>query len=106
MLPGKAYAPADIVSILRRRLLLLVVPPFVTLFGALLYSSSVPDTYQSNMLIAVVPQRVPNEFVRSTVTLKTEERLNTITSQIMSRSVLEPIISDFNLYPKERLRMP
>ena len=106
MLPGKSYTPADIISIVRRRALLLVVPPIVTLFAALLVSAKVPNTYQSDMLIAVVPQRVPDAFVRSTVTIRTEERLNAITSQIMSRTVLEPIINELGLYPNERERLP
>jgi polysaccharide chain length determinant protein (PEP-CTERM system associated) len=106
MLPGKSYTPADILAIVRRRALLIVVPPIITTFAALMVSSKVPDIYQSDMLIAVVSQRVPNEFVRSTVTLRMEERLNTITSQIMSRTVLEPLITELNLYPKERARLP
>jgi polysaccharide chain length determinant protein (PEP-CTERM system associated) len=106
MLPGKSYTPADIMSIARRRALVVIVPPIVTLFLALVVSARIPNTYQSDMLIAVVPQRVPNEFVRSTVTLRTEERLNTITSQIMSRTVLEPVITELNLYPDERRAMP
>jgi polysaccharide chain length determinant protein (PEP-CTERM system associated) len=105
MLPGKVYTASDILNLVKRRAWLLPLP-LVTLFGALVYSSTLPDVYQSNMLIGIVPQRVPNEFVRSTVTLRTEERLNAITVQIRSRTVLEPIISEFNLYPIERARMP
>jgi uncharacterized protein involved in exopolysaccharide biosynthesis len=105
MLPGKSYSPQDILDIVRRRLWLLPLP-IATLFVALVYSSTQPNVYQSNMLIAIVPQRVPDEFVRSTVTLRTEDRLNTITVQIMSRSVLEPMINEFDLFPRERSRLP
>jgi polysaccharide chain length determinant protein (PEP-CTERM system associated) len=106
MLPGKTYSVHDIMGIGRKRALLLVVPPIVTLFGALVYSSTLRDIYQSSMLIAIVPQRVPNEFVRSTVTVSVEERLGTIAVQVMSRSVLEPIITELDLYPEERARLP
>jgi polysaccharide chain length determinant protein (PEP-CTERM system associated) len=105
MLPGKKYTPTDLIAVIKRRFWLLPLP-VMTLFAALVYSSTLPDVYQSNMLIAIVPQRVPNEFVRSTVTLRTEERLNTIAVQVRSRSTLEPIINDFELYPQERARFP
>jgi protein tyrosine kinase modulator len=105
MLPGKRYSLKDIVSIARRRLWLSPLP-LVTLFCALVFSSTLPDIYQANMLISIVPQRVPDEFVRTTVTLKTEERLNAITVQIMSRSMLEPMINEFDLYPVVRARLP
>jgi polysaccharide chain length determinant protein (PEP-CTERM system associated) len=106
MLPGKTYSVRDFIQIARKRATLLVVLPIVTLFGALVYSSTLPNVYQSSMLIAIVPQRVPNEFVRSTVTLSIEERLGTITVQVMSRSVLEPLITEFDLYPEERAKLP
>jgi polysaccharide chain length determinant protein (PEP-CTERM system associated) len=105
MLPGKTYSAEDIVQIVRRRLWLLPLP-IVTLFVALLYSASLPDVFQADMLIAIVPQRIPSEFVRSTVTLRTEERLDAITVQIMSRTVLEPLINEFDLYPEDRVRLP
>jgi hypothetical protein len=106
MLPGKTYSVRDVIEIARKRAMLLIIPPIVTLFGALVYSSTLPDIYQSSMLIAIVPQRVPNEFVRSTVTLSIEDRLGTITVQVMSRSVLEPIVTEFDLYPEERAQAP
>jgi polysaccharide chain length determinant protein (PEP-CTERM system associated) len=106
MLPGKSYSPKDFVEIARQRWPLLIVPPLVTLFAALVYSSTLQNVYQSDMLIEVVPQRVPDDFVRSTVTLRTEERLSAIQVQIMSRSVLEPLILEFDLYPEERSRLP
>lgn len=106
MLPDKTYSPADFLEMARRYLWLLVIPPIVGLFCALVYSSTKQDVYQSTMLIAVVPQRIPNEFVRSTVTLQIEERLNAIEVQVKSRTVLEPMITEFGLYPDELERFP
>ena len=37
-------------------------------------SATLPNLYQSEVLVAIVPQRVPDTFVRTTVTLRTEER--------------------------------
>lgn len=60
-----------------------------------------PNRYRSETLIMVVPQRVPEEYVRSTVTTRIEDRLRSINQQIMSRTRLEPVIKEFNLYPNE-----
>jgi polysaccharide chain length determinant protein (PEP-CTERM system associated) len=106
MLPGKQISPSDIVQMVRRRVWLLVLPPLVTAFAALLYSSRVPNLYQSDMLVAIDPQRVPENFVESTVTLRTEIRMNAISVQVMSRTNLERMIEQFDLYPEERKVLP
>ena len=61
-----------------------------------------PNIFRSDTLILVVPQRVPESYVRSTVTTRIEDRLQSISQQILSRTRLERIIQDFNLYADER----
>ena len=102
MLPGKTFTPADILQILRRRAWLIGIPPIVMLFAALVVSSRVPNQYQSDMLIAIDPQRVPDAFVRSTVTLATDLRLDAIEVQATSRTNLERMIQEMDLYQTER----
>jgi polysaccharide chain length determinant protein (PEP-CTERM system associated) len=70
--------------------------------GTAIVAHFLPNKYQSDTLMLVVPQRVPESYVRSTVTTKIEDRLNSISQQIMSRTRLERIIVDNNLYAKER----
>jgi polysaccharide chain length determinant protein (PEP-CTERM system associated) len=106
MLPGKKLGLADILQIVRRRAWLILVPPVVTFFAALLYSSTMADVYQSDMLIAIDPQRVPDSFVRSTVTLETDRRLDALTVQVLSRTVLQELIESFDLYREERRQKP
>jgi len=106
MLPGKKLTPAVLLAIARRRIWLLVLPPAVTLFAALLYSSRIPDLYQSDMLIAIDPQRVPDSFVRSTVTLDTDRRLDALQVQVLSRTALQRLVDEFSLYPEERATLP
>ncbi len=64
MLPGKKYTPEDILLILRRRFWLLLVPPAV--LGALAagYARQLPNIYQSDAIIYVTPQQVPEQYVR------------------------------------------
>lgn len=105
MLPGKKIGLPYILEALRRRAWHIAIPPAVALFVALLYSSTMPDLYQADMLIAVDPQRVPDSFVRSTVTLGTDRRLDALKIKVLSRTALEQLIEDFDLYPKQRQTM-
>jgi polysaccharide chain length determinant protein (PEP-CTERM system associated) len=105
MLPGKRYVMQDYVDIARRRWPLFVVLPAVTSFLALVYSSTIPDRYQSDILIAIVQQQVPDNFVRSTVTTTPEDQLQAISVRVRSRALLEQLIDEFQLFPGQRERL-
>lgn len=102
MLPGKRYTPDDLVLILRRRFWWLVLPVAIAAAAAGVYMRFQPNLYRSQTRIMVVPQRVPESYVRSTVTTRIEERLSAISQQILSRTTLEALILEFDLYPAER----
>ncbi|HEX4348694.1 MAG TPA: GNVR domain-containing protein [Vicinamibacterales bacterium] len=102
MLPGKKYTPEDLLAILWRYKWLVLVPLVVASLGTYGWSRRLPNRYRAETLILVVPQRVPEEYVKSTVTTKIEDRLQSISQQILSRTRLERIVQDFNLYPAER----
>lgn len=57
-----------------------------------------PKMYEASTLILVRPQSVPTDYVQSIVTSDIEARLNTISQQILSRTNLEKIINQFNLF--------
>ena len=102
MLPGKTYTPDDFARIAWRYKWAIVLPLFVVALGTMLMSSRLPDLYRSETIILVVPQQVPESYVRSTVTTRIEDRLQSISQQILSRTRLERIIQDFNLYARQR----
>src|SRR4029453_17789755 len=102
MLPGKTYNPEDILRIVKARIWVLLVPFAIISAATALIVHALPDRYRSETVILVVPQRVPEEYVRSTVTTRIEDRLQSIAQQILSRTRLERIIQDFNLYADER----
>ena len=106
MLPGKETNATTIFEMLRRHLWKLVLPPFATLFLALLYSGRLPDVFQADVLITIVAQRVPDSVVRSTVSIKTEERLSALETLVLSRTPLEQLILELDLFPYERTQMP
>ena len=102
MIPGKRYTPEDIVLIAWRRKWWAVLPAIAITVAVYAWVRTLPNLYRSDTLILVVPQRVPESYVRSTVTSKIEDRLQSITQQILSRTRLERIIQDFNLYQEAR----
>lgn len=100
MIPGKQIEPQDLLNVFRRWPAIVI--PFAvigTLTAAIV--AFLPNKYRSETLILVVPQRVPEEYVRSTVTTRIEDRLRSINQQITSRTRLEPVIKEFNLYPEQ-----
>lgn len=102
MIPGKRFTPEEIIRIVVRRAWLVVLPFAIGLSAAPVISHFVPILYRSETLIMVIPQRVPDSYVKSTVTAKMEDRLPSISNLILSRSRLERTITDFNLYPGQR----
>jgi polysaccharide chain length determinant protein (PEP-CTERM system associated) len=64
-----------------------------------------PPRYRSETLILVEQQQVPQEYVVSNVTTDMQERLQTLTQQILSRTRLQRIIEDFHLYPRYQNRL-
>ena len=102
MIPGKIYTLEDLWQILLRRKWLIVLPALLigSVSAAVVYR--LPNLYRSETLILVVPQRVPESYVRSTITARIEDRLQSISQQILSRTRLEQVITDFNLYAEER----
>jgi polysaccharide chain length determinant protein (PEP-CTERM system associated) len=106
MLPGKSITPDEILRVAARRKWYLVVPVMAGAFAALLVSRFLPNQYESDTLIQIVPQRIPDSYVRSTVTTEVDDRLKSIEQQIMSRTRLEQTILELNLYPEERRSSP
>jgi protein tyrosine kinase modulator len=102
VIPGKTYTFDTLLQIARRRKWLIVLPALLVGSASAAVIYKLPNLYRSETLILVVPQRVPESYVRSTVTARIEDRLQSISQQIMSRTRLEQVITDFNLYAKER----
>ena len=64
-----------------------------------------PNIYTSETVILVDPQKVPEAYVKSTVTGDVRNRLGTLSQQILSATRLQKIIETLNLYPEERKKL-
>lgn len=87
--------------ILHRKLLILGIFVLVT-GGVVFYAERLPNIYMSETLILVDPQKVPEAYVKSTITGDIRNRLGTLSQQILSATRLQKIIDTLNLYPEER----
>src|SRR3954471_8388869 len=86
------------------KLSILVVWVAVTaLTVAIVYK--IPATYTAEAQILVDPQKIPERFVASMVNTDVQDRLATISQQILSTARLQKVIDDFNLYSNERKTM-
>ena len=87
-------------NLCRRKGLILSVFVVVSLLAVYL-AAVLPEVYRSSTLIVVTPQRVPTSIVHSTVTIDLAERMRSIVPEILSRTQLEKMIQEFDLYPSE-----
>src|SRR5580704_13434412 len=88
------------VDILRRRRLFFLIPLFagwLMVWGA---SWLMPPRYKSGTLILVEQPTMPKDYVLPNVAENLQERLQSITQQILSRSRLLHIVDELNLYPQ------
>lgn len=94
--------PAEYVEIFRRRKWLIIFSILSILFGAGVYCVVTPEQFRSSTTILVIPQRVPENYVRSTVSVRMEERLATIRQQVMSRTRIIAVMEELGLFKEER----
>jgi len=106
VLPGKQYSPEDIFHLIVRRAWLIIIPIAIGTAAAVTVGERLPRKYRSETLIMVVPQRIPEAYVKAAATMSIEDRLATLQDQLLSRSRLEQIILDLDLYPSLRRKAP
>jgi succinoglycan biosynthesis transport protein ExoP len=64
--------------------------------------SRIPSIYKAEAVILVDSQKIPDRYVSSTVVTDAQDRLATISQQILSSGRLQKVIEDLDLYHKER----
>jgi succinoglycan biosynthesis transport protein ExoP len=64
-----------------------------------------PNVYEATTTILVDPQQIPDKIVAPLANTDPSARLNTITQQVLSRSRLQQIIDDQQLYSELRNKM-
>ncbi len=96
--------PDEIIGILLRYRWLVVIPLCITLTVGLYLALTIPRVYSASTTILVQAQKVPGSYVKSIVTTGIDDRINTISQQILSQSNLEKIIGQFGLFQEQGKR--
>jgi len=93
------------VTILKIRIKSFIVSALSVLVVTILVAALLPSIYESSSTILIEEQQIPQEFVRSTVTGFADQRIQSLTQQILSRVKLWEIINQFNLYSDLREKL-
>jgi polysaccharide chain length determinant protein (PEP-CTERM system associated) len=102
VIPGRKYHPEDFLRVFLARKWLFIVPFVTVALTTALIVHFLPDRYRSRAVIQVIPPRIPADLIKSGRRPTLDERLATMESKILSRTRLESLISEFDLYAKER----
>ncbi|MGH9731190.1 MAG: GumC family protein [Candidatus Acidiferrales bacterium] len=87
-------------SIVRRHRWLILLSIFVCWATVWVIGWLLPATYQSEALILVEQQQVTSELVPPNVSVSLQDRLQSMTQQVLSRTQLQGIIDRYHLYTK------
>jgi len=90
----------DYWAIVRRHRWLILLSIFVCWAAVWGIGWMLPATYKSDALILIDQQKVTAELVPPNVSVSLQDRLETMTQQILSRTRLQAIIDKYHLYPQ------
>jgi len=105
MLGHRELTIADYAGILKRRLWLILASAVVLLVASVGITYIIPPRYESQTLVLIERQSVPEDYVKPVVGQDLDARLASMKEQILSRSRLEPIITKFKLYASANYTM-
>ncbi|HKJ61884.1 MAG TPA: Wzz/FepE/Etk N-terminal domain-containing protein, partial [Hyphomicrobiales bacterium] len=98
MLGHRALKIDEYLEILKRRWLVIVACTAVLFPAVVWLSYIIPPVYESQTLVLVQQQVVPQDYVKPVVNEDLDAQLASMKEQILSRSRLEPIIRRYSLY--------
>jgi len=99
--PESSFDVARLAGIVRRRHLQFLIPLFIGWVAIWGSSWFLPARYKSSTLILVEQPTMPKNYVEPNVTDNLQDRLQSITQQILSRTRLLLIIDKLHLYAGE-----
>ncbi len=100
--PLPQFLPRSIARMLWKQKVFVIVTWFCLSAAAVFVIHRLPSIYAAETLILVDSQKIPERYVSSTVSSDLQDRLATISQQILSGTRLKKIIGDLDLYRDER----
>jgi polysaccharide chain length determinant protein (PEP-CTERM system associated) len=105
-IPRRALDVEDFIDIVRRHKGWIFGPFLLTLVASVVGVYLWPDSYDSRAVVKIVPQQVSQNLVQSSITNDLADRINSMTTTVLSRNVLINIVNTFDLYKSEKKRLP
>ncbi len=103
MLGHRKLDVSEYTAILKRHWLLILIPAIIMPAIGFGLTFVLPPEYVSKTLVIIEPQRVAEQYVKPVVGNDLDQRLASMTEQILSRSSIQPIIDRYNLYSTQHL---
>jgi polysaccharide chain length determinant protein (PEP-CTERM system associated) len=94
----------DIVEIILRRRWWIIISFCLCIVIGIILAFTLPKYYQAETLVLIQPQKVPTDYVQPVVTMDIDSRLEAFSREILSRSNLEKIMKNFNLYSEPKYK--
>ncbi len=96
----KALSPAELGRLVWRRKLWVLVPMILGTIAGYIALRTMTPIYRASTMIMIESQKVPQNYVKATVTTSLQDRLQTIQQQITNRTNIERIIEEVGLHPE------
>ena len=90
----------------KRRKWTFLIPMLVIAVSTTAVALILPNLYQSSATILIENQQIPSAIVPSMVTSYAEQRIQSITQEVMSRSRILNLIEKYDLFPDKREKWP
>ncbi len=91
----------DYLAMLRRRLVVILVPTLIAPLAGFMVSYVFPPKYTSQSTVLVEGQKVPDSYVAPVITTDFTQRVQTLSQEVLSPSRLRPVIHSLNLVKPE-----
>ena len=100
--PSVGLHPLSIVRMLWKQSGFIILAWVVLSIAGIVIVHRLPPVYRAESLVLVESQKIPESLVASTVNAELQDRLATISQQILSGTRLQKIIDKFNLYAGDK----
>ena len=102
---AQALSPRGTLRVMRKHWLATLLITTVGSVGTFVTVRALPSRYKAEIVILVESQKIPEKLVSSTVNAELQDRLATISQEILSATRLQSVIDSFNLYEEERISL-
>lgn len=106
MVLQREFSFEDWLAALRRRRRLIIIPALLGAAAGYLLCRVLPVRYTSHTMVLVEEPVVPDNYVKPVVSEDLNQRLASMQGQILSRTRLQHLVEEFNLFKKDANRVP